>query len=274
MRDIETRERLHRSTQRALQCTVGAKTPAANQVVVTDDFGHETTFSTITDALNSITNASDENEYIVAAGPGTYAENVVMKPWVHLKGAGATQTIIVGVLLGGPALQGTSNSSVQFCGIQAHGAVESGVVTAVQVMSSTDFTMASCALYADDGGSPSPGTSVYGITVDYPLGADSQVALNYCTIQATSTGDGAQSATGAIVNQGSLLQIFTSKVIAENCPTNIGGVSINAAGLELDWCTVGGSTWALYVDTSGASCVAKDCTIDGGVSPGVQVING
>jgi hypothetical protein len=274
MHTRETRERLHRAHQLALKRSIAATIPGPNQVVVTDDFGNQTTFSTITDALNSITNASDEDEYLVSIGPGLYSENVVLKPWVHLTGAGVAQTIIVGPALGVPALQGSSNSSVQGCGIQVHGAPGGGNAVAVQVVSSTDFTIGNCAIYADDGGSPQTGTGVYGITVDYPNGNDSSVAVSYCSIQVTSTGDGAASATGVVVNQGALLQVFTSKIFADRTITNIGGASVLEAGLQLDYCTVSGSSWALYLDDSGASCVATGCTIDGPVSQGVQVNNG
>jgi hypothetical protein len=51
-------------------------------------------FNTITAALNSITDASDSNRYLVWVAPGTYAERVTMKSYVDIEGAGVLTTKI------------------------------------------------------------------------------------------------------------------------------------------------------------------------------------
>ncbi|MBL7733497.1 MAG: hypothetical protein JNM88_20175, partial [Chitinophagaceae bacterium] len=53
-----------------------------------------TSFTTIQAAINSITGASQQEQYQVAVGPGTYNENVVMKDYVYVIGSGQDVTII------------------------------------------------------------------------------------------------------------------------------------------------------------------------------------
>lgn len=67
-------------------------------------------FTTVTAALNSITDASTSNHYIIYFAPGVYNEQVTMKPFVDIEGAGELTTRITftssasnttGTLLGG-----------------------------------------------------------------------------------------------------------------------------------------------------------------------------
>ena len=51
-------------------------------------------YKSIQNAIDSITDAAGLNPYLVVVGPGTYAENVELKPYVHLQGAGMDVTII------------------------------------------------------------------------------------------------------------------------------------------------------------------------------------
>jgi len=63
----------------------------ANVVVVAKSGGD---FKTITAALESITDASDINRYLVWVAPGIYEEQVIMKPYVDIEGAGELVTRI------------------------------------------------------------------------------------------------------------------------------------------------------------------------------------
>lgn len=51
-------------------------------------------FTSIQVAIDSISGASSDNRYLVVVGPGTYEENVQLKPWVDVTGAGRGITII------------------------------------------------------------------------------------------------------------------------------------------------------------------------------------
>ncbi len=62
-----------------------------NMVVVSPDGGD---FTSVQAALTSITDNSATNKYLVWVGPGTYTEQVTMKSWVDLEGAGEQVTRI------------------------------------------------------------------------------------------------------------------------------------------------------------------------------------
>ncbi len=63
----------------------------ANVIVVAQSGGD---YASIQAAINSIDDASADNPYLVWVAPGVYSETVVMRPYVHLQGAGQETTII------------------------------------------------------------------------------------------------------------------------------------------------------------------------------------
>jgi hypothetical protein len=64
---------------------------AKNLLVVAKSGGD---FTTITDALNSITDNSVDNRYLIYVAPGVYMEQVTMKQYVDIEGAGEQATKI------------------------------------------------------------------------------------------------------------------------------------------------------------------------------------
>ena len=91
---------------------------AADKVVVIPLFGHGKPLKNIitvakanamfTDpvaAVNSITDASANNPYLVVIGPGVYTltHTLVMKPWVDITGSGEHVTKLTGAISGGSA---------------------------------------------------------------------------------------------------------------------------------------------------------------------------
>jgi hypothetical protein len=62
-----------------------------NVVTVAKSGGDYTSVQT---AIDSITDAAADNTYLVWVAPGVYVEQVTMKPYVHLQGAGQEATII------------------------------------------------------------------------------------------------------------------------------------------------------------------------------------
>jgi hypothetical protein len=51
-------------------------------------------FSTVQGALDSITDAAEDNRYLVKVGPGVYFEQVTMKPYVDIEGSGQDVTTV------------------------------------------------------------------------------------------------------------------------------------------------------------------------------------
>jgi hypothetical protein len=65
--------------------------PYANVLVVAQNGGD---FSSVQAALDNITDATADNPYLVYVAPGVYNEQVTMKPYVDIEGAGEGRTII------------------------------------------------------------------------------------------------------------------------------------------------------------------------------------
>ncbi|MBN1920176.1 MAG: hypothetical protein JW892_02940 [Anaerolineae bacterium] len=63
-----------------------------NVIVVAKSGGD---FTSIQEALDSITDAADTNPFLVWVAPGRYVERVTMKPYVDIEGAGESSTIIM-----------------------------------------------------------------------------------------------------------------------------------------------------------------------------------
>ena len=77
-------------------------------------------FTSVQAAVNSITDASATNPYLIWIAPGVYAETVTLKPYVHLQGAGRDVTVLQGSITdddGSPTDKATlildSNTSVR-----------------------------------------------------------------------------------------------------------------------------------------------------------------
>ncbi|MEM7114593.1 MAG: pectinesterase family protein [Chloroflexota bacterium] len=80
--------------------------PVGNVVVVAKSGGD---FTTLADALASITTASPTNPYLIKIAPGIYQEQVDLKSYVNIEGSGQGITVLQG--LGGNTAPGTDGSS-------------------------------------------------------------------------------------------------------------------------------------------------------------------
>lgn len=70
-------------------------------------------FSTITAALNAITDASQTKPYNINVGAGIYTENVVLKPWIFLIAENRKSTIITGNVTLSPAFSNLGTRTVR-----------------------------------------------------------------------------------------------------------------------------------------------------------------
>ena len=93
------------------------KTQPYGGVIVVAKSGGD--FTSITAALDSITDNSVDHPYLVYVAPGVYAETVAMKPYVDIEGAGENNTTISHVNIGStPTLYGASNSELRHITIE------------------------------------------------------------------------------------------------------------------------------------------------------------
>lgn len=88
-------------------------------------------FTSINDALNSIS-PDENNPYVIDVMPGTYTENVTMKDYVHLRGAGAVVTTI--------QAQSQSNMTitiVNLTNVTISGVTITGGITGIRISASS-----------------------------------------------------------------------------------------------------------------------------------------
>jgi hypothetical protein len=97
------------------------KTQGYKNVVVVAKAGGD--FTSIQAALNSITDNSAANPYMVWVGPGTYTETVTMKPYVDIEGAGEDATTITyaGNASNTGTVVGSANAELRFLTVQNTG---------------------------------------------------------------------------------------------------------------------------------------------------------
>ena len=99
----------------------------SNVVVVAKSGGD---FNTITAALDSISDASETNPYLVKIMPGVYTETVTMKEFVDLEGSGVQATKIMSVGSSEyytATLVGASNAEARFLAVQNIGGADHAI---------------------------------------------------------------------------------------------------------------------------------------------------
>jgi pectin methylesterase-like acyl-CoA thioesterase len=265
------KDNLSSFTARVREAITAAKpaTVAGNSVVVQPG---GKTFTTITDALKSITDASEQKEYVVNIGPGTYNEVVTCKSWVYLSGAGQGQTIITAPAQPNQASKGTvkgaSNSAVQNCTVQSTGGSWGQWTTAVDCQSVTNFDIENCELIASD---VSNGTNLVGLSLDYATGASgSKVNVSYSTV----TANGGVQPIALAAFSGSYAHGMESKIVSESGSYGgSGGAAANYSTILVENCYVQGAAYSLDLGDTTSSITANQCQLQGAVSQGVVVNN-
>lgn len=225
------------------------------------------TFTTITDAMNSITDAKLQKQYVVQIGPGTYNEVVVCKPYVFLAGAGVSQTIIDAPASADQWDKGTvkaaSNSAIQNVSVRSTGSAWGSWATAVDCTSAVNFDIENCDLQAEG----SDGTNLVTLAVDYnSSGGGSQVNVSYTMVGA----HGGTQPVGMLVYARAYVHVMDSKIVADTASTAWGASASYESTIELFGSTVLGTMSLVLPDSSG-HITATDCTLVGPYSPGVVV---
>ena len=147
-----------------LQGQVDAARQVANTVTV---FPGQATFSTISDALASISDAGPDRPYTVVAGPGTYQERVALIPWANLQGAGPGVTIIScaqGLSQGRGIVHGAANSGIGDLTVTGTNANFGAWLVGVSCNNAPSFVISNVDIQLSNGNGG--GTNIRGIELD------------------------------------------------------------------------------------------------------------
>lgn len=254
-----------------------AATQLSSNTVSVDPGGQ--TFPSIMAAVNSITDNRLQKQYLITAGPGTYDEQVVLKPYVYLQGAGQGQTIISYPPAGSDnfwnrgAVVAAAHSNLSDLTVNCLGGGWGDWSTALRVASSAPFYADNVELVCDDQGNA--GVNMEAVAVDWNTepGTPSQFYLSYSSVQARGEG-GSTTVVALMAGNNASVECIESKLVAQSNQGQSFGVSTALGGqVTLDNCYAQGASFSLY-DSDGVSTItANNCQLDGPVSGGVVINN-
>ncbi|MBU0492845.1 MAG: hypothetical protein KKB13_13435 [Chloroflexi bacterium] len=202
----------------------------ANVVVVAKSGGD---YDTVTAALDSISDASDANRYLVRVMPGVYTERVTMKPYVDIEGAGELTTRIT--FTGSPSnntgtLVGANDAELRFLTVENSGGVSTYAFAIYNNSSSPRLTHVTASA---SGGSYNYGVrnrnnsspTMTGVTASASGGGTNYGVYNYNNSSPTMTGVTASGSGGGTYNCG----VYNYN----NCSPTMTDVTVTASGLEV-----------------------------------------
>lgn len=237
------------------------------------------TFDSIMAAIDSITDNSLRKQYLVTAGPGTYDEQVVLKPYVYLQGAGQGQTVVSYPPVSSDnfwnrgAVVAAAHSNLSDLTVNCLGGSWGAWSTALRVASAAPFYADNVELVCDDQGAA--GINMETISVDWNTqpGSPSQLYVSYSTVQARGEA-GSTTAVALMVGNNGSVECVESKLVAQSGQGQSFGVTTAVGGnVTLDNCYAQGASFALYDSDGTGPITANNCQINGPVSNGVVVNN-
>lgn len=245
-----------------------AENSASNQVEVQPG---GKTFSTIAEALASITDASQKKQYVCYIGPGTYNERVVCKSWVFLAGSGADQTIIAAPAAKDKSTYGTvfaaANSAIQDMAVTSTGIGPKTLATGVACNSVKNFDIENCEITSLD---PTGTAIALPVAVDFTAGAAGSVVYMAYSRATVVASQAETDALGVFAANYSFLQLTSCRVEVPT-PGGWGGAATFHSQLTVDTSYVEGAEYSLKtIDTLG-NIVANQCTLVGPVAGNVTV---
>lgn len=230
------------------------------------------TFNSIQSAINSITNASAQLQYQVAVGSGTYNENVTMKDYVYVTGAGQDVTIITApgqAQFGSGVVNSASNCGISEVTLNATGGSWGTCPVGVKIMGNGQFHISGVNINTSD--SNNGGNNVRGIT-NNTGSYGGNVILGQSNINASGASE--TTAVGIELFGMSGFTIFINlSTIQVQCASGFGVSTAVNATATLDDSKIIAPVWALFNSDGTAPITANQCTIDGPVSSGVTVNN-
>jgi hypothetical protein len=243
--------------------------------VVTVDPGGAS-FSTIGEAIASITDASQQKQYLLTLSPGTFKEQVVLKPWIFLQGSGQENTTITAPPTSDAFSRGTviaaSNSGISNLTVSCTGGSWGDWSSALVGGAVVGFYAESLVLAVNDLGNAGINLQTVGIDINLPVTGNSQVYLAYCFVESTGQSNESTSM-NLFANDNSYVEVTDSKLIAQGGNSSFGGASNGGASLNIFDSYVQGSTFALDIPDYSSTLIATNCQINGPISNGVQIVN-
>jgi pectin methylesterase-like acyl-CoA thioesterase len=235
------------------------------------------TFPTIGQAIASITDASQQKEYLLTIGPGTYNEQVTLKPFVYLDGAGAGQTIITNPPTQDAFSRGTviaaSNSGIGDMTVTCEGGSWGDWSTAVVIGGCTPFYADNVQMVCDDQNNAGINIETCAVNWNSEGQGPSQVYISYSSV--TANAQSGQSSGLALIasglNAACNVECIESKFVATGGANPIGAYSNYNSNITFDNCYIEGAYFAL--DLSDAAITANNCQINGPVQNGVVINN-
>lgn len=260
------------ATNAALSETAKVALDTANTVTI-DPGG--ATFPTISAALTSITDNSLKKQYLLYVGPGTYNEQVTMKPFVSIQGADQSTTFITqpaaADAFSGGTVNAASNCTLANVTVSSLGGVWGSYSTAVSCKGVTGFSIDNSTLIVNDQNQ----AGINQCTLDAALNTfdpASQLIVSYCMISCTAQ-NGQSGATALGIAANSSAELLDCKVIATGGMQSFGVITARGGNVTLDNCFIQGANFALYDSDSGSPITANNCQINGPTSNGVTVNN-
>jgi pectin methylesterase-like acyl-CoA thioesterase len=234
------------------------------------------TFPTIGAALASITDASQQKQYLLTLGPGTFDERLTLKPWCFLHGSGQDATVVTSAPTQDQWGRGTiitaSNSSVANMTISCVGGSRGQWSTALNIGGSSPFYAEQVVLVSDDQGNAGINSETVAVNWNPSVPGPSQVYLAYATVISNMQSN--ESTAIAMIVNAANAELTESKVVAEGGVKSFGVTSNGGAAVDLYNCSAAGASFALYIaDGPPSAIVATNCQIDGPVGQGVQIID-
>jgi pectin methylesterase-like acyl-CoA thioesterase len=264
-------------------CAQGS--PYANLLVVAQSGGD---FSSVQAALDSITDAGAANPYLVYVAPGVYTEQVMLKPYVTLAGAGEGTTILR--WMGGSQSPGSSSDSATLVGADnaalRHLTVESdgtGQDFVVAIYNNGASPAISQVTATASGGSNSYGVinqnssspTMTNVTAMASGGSGSYGVLNSSSsptmTNVTATGSG-DSLSSGVINQNSSSPMMTNVTATASGGSNSIGVFNISSSPTIRNSLFEGSTYSVYLDSTDTVKVANSQLI-GPVLSGLTCFN-
>lgn len=251
--------------------------PAPNQVTVSPGGA---VFSSIQAAIDSINDASQQKQYALFIGPGTYNEVITMKPWVFLDGAGQDQhgnnTTIITAPGGSSETSATvhaaSNSGLSLITVESTYAPGAFMNACIDCTGATDFSCYAVTAIAYD--SPSVGCNLLPVTNNRGSQMSApgcRVGMVNCTLTAAAQNPHSFAIALWAVGNGQY-QVEESTLVGTGQYVAVGGAGNPGAGNKLIFqvCNITGTQYCLQT-ASGSTVLAAQCTLTGPVGPGVVV---